>query len=158
MFFGKKNESGGNDFAPLMMMLKPVLKMKGINVDTMIPDAAATLQAAMLAANLTIVAMVSVNDTGTGFDLGFYLVAESGLNLIHKEEITSIDGAFSQFSNISNTFKALIDATRNNTVQLIEQPGTNDTETTGGELEPGAAGTDGAAKSEPDPLDTSDAE
>jgi uncharacterized protein YdaL len=109
----KKNN---DEVMGMLSMFKPMLKMKGIDIDTVIPSTARELKEIQEKAGLIITVMISVNDTGTGFDLSFYRLDEKGLHCFHSEPILSIPQALEAISSLKSKFQSLLTPTHDTEV------------------------------------------
>jgi hypothetical protein len=117
----KKNAEGG--IPNILGILSPILKMQGINIDTIIPESASELRQLQDNNDIEIFAMLSVNNTGTGFAIGFYHETNDGYVCFHECAINNVNDALLTLAGIKNKFAELIKSKTDNGQILIE--GTN---------------------------------
>jgi hypothetical protein len=117
----KKNAEGG--IPNILGILSPILKMQGINIDTIIPETASELRKLQDDNDLQIFAMLSINNAGTGFAIGFYHETNDGYECFHECAINNVNEALLTLAGIKNKFEELIKSKTENGQIHIE--GTN---------------------------------
>lgn len=128
--FNKKGNS--NPMAAMMPMLMPMLKMAGVNPDTMISDSAASLRKALDDGKVEIMATVQAATDGSCYIIDFFKQNGDAYDKLHTVAIRNLEDFMSAFGSVKENVLSLIqtpiinDEPINTNEQLaIEQTGTD---------------------------------
>ena len=165
--FGFKKNGEENPMAALMPMITPMLKLSGINPDTMISDSAASLRKALDDGKVEIMATVQAATDGSCYIIDFFKQNGDAYDKLHTVAIRNLEDFMNAFGSVKENVLSLIqtpiinDEPNNTNEQLaIEQTGTDSIiEQPSPEQNNGtAASTDGIDSTGSDELDKPDAE
>jgi hypothetical protein len=119
----------------ILKAMAPILKMQGVDLNTVVGESAAKMSAELAKMEMQIACMITTNENGTGFTIGFYQVHEFGpMTLLYFTDIKSLDDIFSQIDTITEAFETFKNATTNTTTATepaAENAGGSHTDTSG---------------------------
>lgn len=116
-FFKKKEE---NPMASLMPMITPMLKLAGINPETMISESAASIRKVLDDGKVDVMATINVAADGSCYIIDFFRQNDDAYEKLHTIAIRSLEDFMIAFASVKENVLSFIQTPIINDEHIIE--------------------------------------